>query len=73
LALVQFVLLVVCTIDLAANFAALAGASLPDDGFLDSLDVSQALLGRTGREAATTSCNRTTAPGRSAYALAPGS
>jgi arylsulfatase A len=36
---------VVCTIDLAASFAALTGASLPDDGFLDSFNLLSALLG----------------------------
>ncbi len=39
---------VVCTIDLAASFAALAGRTLPADAFLDSLDVSGALIGRSG-------------------------
>ena len=36
---------VVCTIDLAASCAALAGVELPSDGCLDSMDVSAALLG----------------------------
>lgn len=36
---------IVCTIDLAASCAALAGAELPSDGCLDSFDVSGALLG----------------------------
>ncbi|MGB7328841.1 MAG: arylsulfatase [Rubripirellula sp.] len=43
----------VCTIDFASSFATLAGATLPDNGCLDSLDVSGALLGATdakGRE-----------------------
>jgi len=35
----------VCTIDLAASFAQLTGQTLPDDAFLDSLDVLPALLG----------------------------
>ncbi|MFK8111887.1 MAG: arylsulfatase [Rubripirellula sp.] len=38
----------VCTIDLAASCAALAGATLPENGCLDSFDVSQALLGANG-------------------------
>ena len=38
----------VCTIDLAASFAALTGAAIPDDGFLDSTNVIDALLGRPG-------------------------
>ncbi|MFO0820427.1 MAG: arylsulfatase [Pirellulales bacterium] len=41
---------VVCTIDLAASFAALTGATLPDDGFLDSINVIDALLGRPGAQ-----------------------
>lgn len=36
----------VCTIDLAASCAALAGVDLPSDGCLDSMDVSAALLGK---------------------------
>jgi arylsulfatase A-like enzyme len=39
---------VVCTIDLAASFAAITGTPLPADAFLDSLDVSGALLGKAG-------------------------
>jgi arylsulfatase A-like enzyme len=39
---------VVCTIDLAASFASLAGATLPENGFLDSQNVMDALLGRPG-------------------------
>jgi arylsulfatase A len=39
---------IVCTIDLAASVAALAGTPLPADACLDSLDVSGALLGRPG-------------------------
>ena len=39
---------VVCTIDLAASFAALAGQPVPVNGFPDSFDVSGALLGRPG-------------------------
>lgn len=39
---------VVCTIDLATSFATLAGAVLPDDGLLDSMNVIDALLGRPG-------------------------
>lgn len=37
---------VVCTVDLAASTAALAGVELPEDACLDSFDVSGALLGR---------------------------
>jgi arylsulfatase A len=37
---------IVCTIDLPASFAALAGAPLPDNACLDSFDVSAALLGQ---------------------------
>jgi len=39
---------VVCTIDLAASLARLAGVDLPDDAFLDSMDVLGALLGDEG-------------------------
>lgn len=39
---------IVCTIDLPASFAAMAGASLPDDEVLDSLDLSDVLLGEEG-------------------------
>lgn len=39
---------IVCTIDIAASFATLTGQSLPDDAFLDSLDVLDALLGKPG-------------------------
>ena len=38
----------VCTIDLPASLAALAGASVPADAFPDSFDLSGALLGRAG-------------------------
>lgn len=44
---------IVSTIDLPASFAHLTGAELPDDGFLDSIDVLGALLGEKdakGRE-----------------------
>jgi arylsulfatase A-like enzyme len=44
---------IVCTIDLAASFAALAGVDLPQDACLDSFNVLDALLGKpdaTGRE-----------------------
>jgi arylsulfatase A len=43
----------VCTIDLAASFAALTGSPLPGDACLDSIDVLSALLGEndgTGRD-----------------------
>jgi len=40
----------VCTIDLAASTAALAGVDLPVDACLDSFDVSGALLGRDDAE-----------------------
>ncbi len=43
----------VCTIDMAASFAALTGAELPDDGCLDSMNVMDALMGGgkgTGRD-----------------------
>ncbi len=43
----------VSTIDLAASMAALTGADLPNDGFLDSFNVLNALLGKNeakGRE-----------------------
>ena len=39
---------IVCTVDLAASCAALAGVKLPDDGCLDSFDLSKALLGEPG-------------------------
>jgi arylsulfatase A len=39
---------VVCTIDLAASFAALTGVALPDDACLDSFNVLGALLGQPG-------------------------
>jgi arylsulfatase A len=39
---------VVCTVDLAASFAALAGAALPANACLDSLNVLPALLGESG-------------------------
>jgi arylsulfatase A len=39
---------IVCTIDLASSFASLTGAALPDNGFLDSFNVIDALLGRPG-------------------------
>jgi arylsulfatase A len=39
---------IVCTIDLAASFAAMAGIPLPGDAFLDSFDVWDALLGKPG-------------------------
>lgn len=35
----------VCTVDFVASFATLAGAELPEDGCLDSVDVSGALTG----------------------------
>ncbi|MGB0599180.1 MAG: sulfatase family protein [Rubripirellula sp.] len=37
---------IVCTIDLAASCAALAGVDLPSDSCLDSMNVSAALLGK---------------------------
>ena len=39
---------VVCTIDLAASFAQFAGAEIPLNGALDSLDVMDALMGKSG-------------------------
>lgn len=39
---------IIATIDLAASFAGLTGTPLPADAFLDSFDVSAALLGRPG-------------------------
>ncbi len=39
---------IVCTIDLPASLAALAGTPLPEGACLDSIDVSGALLGRPG-------------------------
>ncbi len=44
---------IVCTIDLAASLAAMAGVELPQDGCLDSFNVYDALLGKPdskGRE-----------------------
>lgn len=44
---------VVCTIDIAASFAALTGTPLPDNEFLDSFDLSGIMLGKPdakGRE-----------------------
>ena len=40
----------VCTIDLPSSLAALSGASIPEHAFLDSLDLSGALLGRAGAQ-----------------------
>lgn len=40
----------VCTIDLAASLAALVGAELPEDGCLDSFNVSEALMNMKGAE-----------------------
>lgn len=37
---------IVCTVDFASSFAAIAGQSLPGDACLDSFDVSDALLGK---------------------------
>ncbi len=39
---------VVCTIDLAASFAAMTGQSMATEGCLDSMDVSAALQGQSG-------------------------
>lgn len=39
---------IVATVDLAASLAALTGVKLPTSAFLDSFDVSAALLGRPG-------------------------
>lgn len=39
---------IVCTVDFAASFAALAGQSIPNNGCLDSLNVIDALLGKEG-------------------------
>lgn len=39
---------VVCTIDLAASLASLTGMAIPEDAFLDSMDVMGALLGKPG-------------------------
>ena len=36
----------VCTVDMAASFAALAGVALPEDGCLDSFNVLPALMGQ---------------------------
>ena len=44
---------IVCTIDLAASCAALAGQSIPDNACLDSEDISAALLGVKGAEGRT--------------------
>jgi len=38
---------VVCTIDLAASFASLLQVELPDDSCLDSMNVMEALMGKT--------------------------
>ena len=38
---------VVCTIDLAASLASLCGQEIPEDACLDSLDISDALLGKS--------------------------
>jgi arylsulfatase A len=40
----------VCTIDLPASFAGLAGTPIPADALLDSFDVSAALVGRPGAQ-----------------------
>ncbi len=39
---------IVCTIDIAASFAALVGVTLPDDACLDSFNILPALLGEKG-------------------------
>ncbi len=39
---------VVCTVDLPSSLAALAGASVPDDAFLDSFNLLPVLLGENG-------------------------
>jgi arylsulfatase A len=39
---------IVCTIDLAASFAGMAGVELPSDACVDSFNVSDALLGKPG-------------------------
>ena len=39
---------VVCTVDLPSTVAALAGASVPEDAFLDSFNLAPALLGESG-------------------------
>ena len=39
---------VVCTIDLATSLASHLGLSLPEDSYIDSLDVMDALLGKEG-------------------------
>lgn len=39
---------VVCTVDLPTSICRLAGADIPGDGFLDSFDVLDALLGKPG-------------------------
>ncbi len=39
---------IVCTVDFAASFAALTGQALVQDACLDSLDVSEAILGKPG-------------------------
>ncbi|MFM7181647.1 MAG: sulfatase family protein [Verrucomicrobiales bacterium] len=44
---------IVCTIDLAASMAKLTGAKLEENGFLDSMDVSAALIGETGAKGRT--------------------
>ena len=41
---------VVCTIDLAASLAAMAGVEMPDDACLDSFNVLGALLGEPGAD-----------------------
>lgn len=41
---------VVCTIDMAASFAALTGVDLPDDACLDSFNVLDTMLGEEGAE-----------------------
>lgn len=43
----------VCTIDLATSLAALTGTKIPGDAFLDSLDVSAALLGKADAQGRT--------------------
>ena len=39
---------IVCTLDLAASFAAITGQTIASNGCLDSIDVSAALLGQPG-------------------------
>lgn len=55
---------VVCTIDLAASFAAMCEVEIPADACLDSLDVLSALLGEEGASGRSYLVQQDNSPGR---------